>query len=276
MKRKLYYFMLASVMMLVGQAAWADLQQNESGAYLIGSKADLQAWTEMAGYESTDVVLTSDIEGLDFMLCNNSTSYSGTFDGQGHTITLNYDFEGKQTGMFYNFAGTVKNLVVGGNIRASYKNCAGFAAWNWSDNAQFENCVCIVSIDVDYSANASNAGFVGYSARNCTFTNCISGIKVSGNQGYNHGFAGWVSSGKVMNYVNCISIAEVETMNTYAWSNTPDRVSHTNCYCLQQDADAAAAPSGVTYITYDQVASGELCFKANGDQSSIGAPSAAC
>ena len=269
MKRKLYYFMLASVMMLVGQAAWADLQQNESGAYLIGSKADLQAWTEMAGYESTDVVLTSDIEGLDFMLCNNSTSYSGTFDGQGHTITLNYDFEGKQTGMFYNFAGTVKNLVVGGNIRASYKNCAGFAAWNWSDNAQFENCVCIVSIDVDYSANASNAGFVGYSARNCTFTNCISGIKVSGNQGYNHGFAGWVSSGKVMNYVNCISIAEVETMNTYAWSNTPDRVSHTNCYCLQQDADAAAAPSGVTYITYDQVASGELCFKANGDQSSI-------
>jgi hypothetical protein len=137
MKRKLYYFMLAGVMMLVGQAAWADLQQDESGAYLIGSKADLQAWTEMAGYESTDVVLTSDIEGLDFMLCNNSTPYSGTFDGQGHTITLNYDFEGKQTGMFYNFAGTVKNLVVGGNIRASYKNCAGFAAWNWSDNAQF-------------------------------------------------------------------------------------------------------------------------------------------
>ena len=100
MKRKLYSFVLAGMMMLVGQTAWADLQQNENGAYLIGSKDDLQAWTEMAGYESTDVVLTSDIEGLDFMLCTNSTSYSGVFDGAGHTITLNYDFEGKQTGMF--------------------------------------------------------------------------------------------------------------------------------------------------------------------------------
>lgn len=269
MKRKLYSFALAGIMMLAGQAAWADLQQNENGAYLIGSKDDLQAWSEMAGYESTDVVLTGDIEGLDFMLCTNSASYSGVFDGQGHTITLNYDFEGKQTGMFYNFAGTVKNLIVGGNIKATYKNCAGFAAWNWSDNAKFENCVSIVSIDVDYTANASNAGFIGYAARSATFSNCISAIKVQGNQGYNHGFAGWVTSGKVMNYVNCISIAEVETMNTYAWSNTPERTSFTNCYCLQQDADAANAPSGCTYITYDQVATGELCFKANGDQSSI-------
>ena len=269
MKRKLYSFVLAGMMMLVGQTAWADLQQNENGAYLIGNKDDLQAWSEMAGYESTDVVLTGDIEGLDFMLCTNSASYSGVFDGAGHTITLNYDFQGKQTGMFYNFAGTVKNLIVGGNIKATYKNCAGLAAWNWSDNAKFENVVSIVSIDVDYEANASDAGFIGYAARSCTFNNCISAIKVTGNQGYNHGFAGWVTSGKVMNYVNCISIAEVETMNTFAWGNPADRASHTNCYCLQQDADAATPLSGCTYITYDQVATGELCFKANGDQSSI-------
>ena len=269
MKRKLYSLALACTLLLAGQTAWADLQQNESGAYLIGSKSDLQAWTEMAGYESTDVVLTNDIEGLDFMLCTNTTSYSGTFDGAGHTITLNYDFQGKQTGMFYNFAGTVKNLVVGGSIRASFKNCAGFAAWNWSDNARFENCVSIVSIDVDYDANASNAGFIGYASRNATFRNCISAIKVKGNQGYNHGFVGWVTGGKSVSYTNCISIAEIETMNTFAWGNPADRASFTNCYCLQQDADPTAAPAGCAYITYDQVSSGELCFKANGDQSTI-------
>ncbi|MBO7138866.1 MAG: hypothetical protein J6V92_10430, partial [Bacteroidaceae bacterium] len=269
MKSKFYSSVLAGIMMLAGQAAWADLQQNESGAYLIGSKSDLQAWTEMAGYEGTNVVLTNDIEGLDFMLCTNSTSYSGVFDGGGHTVTLNYNFDGKQTGMFYNFAGTVKNLIVGGSIRASFKNCAGFAAWNWSDNAKFENCVSIVSIDVDYSDNASNAGFIGYAARNATFTNCISAIKVQGNQNYNHGFVGWVTGGKSVSYSGCISIAEIETMNTYAWGNPADRASFTNCYALQQDADASTAPAGCTYITYDQVASGELCFKANGDQTSI-------
>ena len=269
MKRKLYSIALACIMMLAGQTAWADLQQNENGAYLIGNKEDLQAWSEMAGYESTDVVLTGDIEGLDFMLCTNSASYSGVFDGAGHTITLNYDFEGKQTGMFYNFAGTVKNLIVGGYIKATYKNCAGLAAWNWSDNARFENVASVVSIDVDWTANTSDAGFIGYAARSCTFVNCLSAIKVKGNQAFNHGFAGWVTSGKTMNYVNCISIAEVETMSTFSWGNPADRASHTNCYCLQQDADAATAPSGVTYITYDMVTSGELCFKANGDQSSI-------
>ncbi len=269
MKRKLYSLALACTLLLAGQTAWADLQQNENGAYLIGSKSDLQAWTEMAGYESTDVVLTNDIEGLDFMLCTNTTSYSGTFDGAGHAITLNYDFQGKQTGMFYNFAGTVKNLIVGGSIRASFKNCAALAAWNWSDNAKFENVVSIVNIDVDYDANASNAGFIGYASRNATFTNCISAIKVSGNQGYNHGFVGWVTGGKSMTYTNCISIEEAETMNTFSWGNPADRASFTNCYCLQQDADAASAPSGCTYITYDMVATGELCFKANGDQSSI-------
>ena len=270
MKRKLYSFALAGMMLLAGQAAWADLQQNENGAYLIGSKADLQAWTEMAGYESTDVVLNGDIDGLDFMLCTNSTSYSGVFDGNGHTITLNYNFEGKQTGMFYNFAGTVKNLIVGGYIKATYKNCAAFAAWNWSNSvALFENCVSIVSIDVDFNTNTSNAGFIGYSARNATFNNCLSAIKVKGNQPYNHGFVGWAKSGTSTAFNNCISIEEAETMNTLSWGNSGGSLAFTNCYCLQQDADAAAAPSGVTYITYDQVASGELCFKANGDQTSV-------
>ena len=82
MNRKLYSIALACILMLVqGQTAWAALQQNEKGAYLIGSKSDLQAWTETAGYESSDVLLTADIEGLDFMLCTGNTSYSGTFDG---------------------------------------------------------------------------------------------------------------------------------------------------------------------------------------------------
>ncbi len=269
MKRKLYSFALAGLMMLAGQAAWADLQQNGNGAYLIGSKSDLQAWTEVAGYESTDVVLTADIEGLDFMLCTNSTSYSGTFDGAGHTITLDYDFEGKQTGMFYNFAGTVKNLIVGGHIRASYKNCAAFAAYNWSDNSLFENCVSIVSIDVDYTANASNAGFIGYTNRSTTFRNCISAYKVKGNQGYNNGFCGWIGNNKTTTYVNCISIEEAETMSTFSWGNPTGNLSLTNCFCLQQDADPATGFNGCTYVTYDMIASGELCFKANGDQSSI-------
>lgn len=269
MKRNLYSLVLAGMMLLTGQAAWAELQQNENGAYLIGSKADLQDWTELPGYERTDVVLTADIEGLDFMLCTNETSYSGTFDGQGHTVTLNYDFEGKKTGMFYNFAGIVKNLVVGGNIRATTNNCAGFTAYNWNDNAVFENCVSIVSIDVQNASDGSCAGFIGYTARNAYFNNCISAVKASGVGPNNHGFVGWVSGGHAMYYTNCISIAEIETDNCFSYANPPGTGNFNNCYSIRQNADAATPATGNTYITYEQVQSGELCYKLNGDQSAI-------
>ena len=78
MKRKLYSLALACTLLLAGQTAWADLQQNESGAYLIGSKSDLQAWTEMAGYESTDVVLTNERMTK---LAKRHISFQSTFHG---------------------------------------------------------------------------------------------------------------------------------------------------------------------------------------------------
>lgn len=267
MKRKLYSLVLTGLLMLVGQTAWAALQQNGDGAYLIGSKADLEAWAQVSGYESTNVVLTGDIQDLDFMLCT-SKAYSGVFDGQGHTITLNYDFPGKQVALFCYLSGTVRNLVVDGYIKATYKNCAAFAGTQ-NGASTFENCVAAATIEVDYSANVSNAGFVGYTKYTSTYQNCISAIKVSGNQGFNHGFVGWISNNAAVSMTNCISIEEADTKETFSWGNPTGSIALTNCYSLQQDKDGVSPLSGSAYITYDQVRSGELCFKANGDQSRI-------
>lgn len=267
--------------MLTGGAAWANLQQDENGAYLIGSKADLFEWSQMEGYESTNVVLTADLQDIDFILCPdtdlgsidsyNGPAYTGVFDGAGHTVTLNYDIPGQRAALFGGVNGTVKNMIVDGTIVATYKNCAGLAMWTTGTNARFENVISKVNILVDWTGNVSNAGFVGYANTTTWFVNCLSAMKASGNQNFNHGFVGWVTAGATMNYVNCVSIAEVETTNTFSWGNPQDRASHVNCYSYSQDNDPATPLKGVTYIeNRDMLASGEMCYKLNGDQSNIG------
>ena len=105
--------LLTGLIGFVGMSAWAqDLQTDENGAYLIGSKADLKAFTELAEYYSKDVVLTANIDDVDFMLCPTGSAYSGTFDGAGHTINVNLTGTTTANALFYNFGGHVKNLTV--------------------------------------------------------------------------------------------------------------------------------------------------------------------
>lgn len=260
MKRSLYLLFLIATSWLYGTnaAAQTELATNEDGAYLIGSKADLQAWTKLSGFEKTNVLLTADIDDLDFRLCNTST-YTGTFDGDGHTVTLNYDFSGEPTAMFVSFAGTVKNLVVGGNVNATYKNCAAVAA-NTAGSAAFENVVVTATIYADCGSNASNAAFVGYTANPVTFTNCVSAYKATGVNEYNHGFVGWVSRSAAMTFTNCVSIMQSELPNSASFANPAGSSSMNNCYSYQQDLDPSNPAAGVTYLTQDMMASGELCY----------------
>ncbi len=239
-------------------AAQTGPATNEDGTYLIGSKADLLAWTKLTGFEKTNVLLTADIENLDFRLCTTS-AYTGTFDGDGHTVTLNYDFGGESTAMFVNFAGTVKNLVVGGDINATYKNCAALVATT-AGSSTFENVVVTASIYADCGGNASNGAFVGYSAYPTTFVNCVSAYTATGVNEYNHGFVGWVSKSAATSFTNCVSIMQSELPHVSSFANPMSSTTLTNCYSYQQDMDAAYAPSGLTYLTQSMIASGELCY----------------
>ena len=120
MKNKLLSVFLLIAIWLLGANVFAqELQKDEGGAYLIGSKADLQAWTKIAGYEKTNIKLTADIPDLDFRMAT-ASDFTGTLDGDGHKISVNYDFPGEAAAMFVKFKGTVRNLVADGYINASY------------------------------------------------------------------------------------------------------------------------------------------------------------
>ena len=206
--------LLTGLIGFVGMSAWAqDLQTNENGAYLIGSKADLKAFTELAEYYSKDVVLTADIDDVDFMLCPTGSAYSGTFDGAGHTINVNLTGTTTANALFYNFGGHVKNLIVGGNITASVKNSATFAFTVWTAGASFDNCVSVAEITSPIGGDASIGGFVGYAKQVVNITNCTFAGKISApNATGIAGFIGWASGAStITNSVMEGDISEAST-----------------------------------------------------------------
>ncbi len=260
MKTRLHLLFQIATMWLLGTNVFAQtLQTDGSGAYLIGSKADLQAWTKVAGYERTNVKLTADIPDLDFRMAT-ASDFTGTLDGDGHTITVNYNFPGEQAAMFVKFKGTVKNLIVDGNINATYKNSAALGGTGFGT---FENVVILSTINSNCGANASNAAFIGYVNGSTTITNCVSAIKFTGTDAYNMAFCGWVNSAGSVEARNCISIMETELPNAFSFCNPQNKVSTINCFAYEQDGDGGNAPTGTTYINSSILGTGELCYMVN-------------
>lgn len=176
---------------------------------------------------SLNATLTSDIDLKD--ADGNELSwvpingYSGTFDGGGHTITVNntyYSNEGVYyQGFFDTLDGaTIKNLVVAGEETISESGlyyCGGIAGFAGDSSSiketKFINCVNKRKLTV--SGNVGHiGGFVGYFQKNdynlLTFENCINlgEIYVSdvSTEPYVAGFTTGATS-----YIKCINAGNV-------------------------------------------------------------------
>ena len=243
------------------------LEQDADGYYLIGTKAELLEWTQTSDCLTSKVKLTANIDDVDFML--SSAYFKGTFDGQGHTITLNNPSyptgENKAIALFASTSGsTIKNLTVGGTITTGVKNSAGISTWNGGAST-FENVVSIVEINYTGTENASNGGFIGYCKQNATLNNCVAAPKYTGTKGNNNGFIGWRGGGNV--YLNnCICIAEAEgdaDLNSVSLSNPSSNVTAKNTYVVKMTYDPATPVSNSVYVTKAQMTSGEIAYAIN-------------
>lgn len=96
-----------------------SLTQNTDGVYEIGTLADLESFrTDLAaagstGYRDETVVLTADIEiGEEKNFTDIDQNFYGTFDGQGHKITLNNQEIIQKRSIIPRNYGIIKNLTV--------------------------------------------------------------------------------------------------------------------------------------------------------------------
>ncbi|MCI5884369.1 MAG: hypothetical protein MRZ84_10145, partial [Eubacterium sp.] len=111
------------------------LIKDEDGYFLVGSLEDLKKVKKNIEYgnDDSDVKLTADIASYDGTPIGGSDGYNGTFDGNGHSITLNMqDNSGdyQYFGLFgtLNSSAVVKNLTIKGSIHAYDSEYVGAVA----------------------------------------------------------------------------------------------------------------------------------------------------
>ena len=194
------------------------------------------------GKTDIDITLTGDIDltGIDWTPIGTSfgNSYTGTFDGGGHTITgLTVTTNGQYAGLFgcLGKAGTVKNVVLEG-VQITSDNSSGYAGGvagnSWGN---IENC------SVSGSVSGSDVGgVVGYqlvgSITGCSSSATVKGMNRAG------GVVGVTTNGAIL--TACYATGDVTVENDGTSNAWAGGVVGSNAYSTVIACYAAGNVSG--------------------------------
>ena len=156
--------------------------------YLIGSTQDWNVFaTSINNNVETDAIyqLTDDITIDQSQMVGTTVQYAytggsytehrafrGTFDGNGHTLTLNMATNGASAPFIYAKDCTVKNLTIGGIINTSSQHAAGLIV-NASGTVNIMGCRSNLTINSTYSGEGSYAGLVANSTGMTNIEGCV-------------------------------------------------------------------------------------------------------
>lgn len=249
----------------------------------IGTAEAFAAMEPGGNYQLTaDIIVTApygnDITGF--------TGFTGTFDGKGHTVTLNITASTPNVGLFSKLAGgaVVKNVITAGSVTATGKNNVGGIAGTADGNVTIENCKNTASIKGGKGAG----GILGYSEPGSgfvTISSCANMGSVSGTRKQVGGIAGNVVGTHIIRNCynqgdisdgagilgrgtkgvlveNCYTVGSVETngaimavsSSSYS-SDEPCRI--VNCYAPSETV-TALVPSTVTISNSGTKSSAEM------------------
>lgn len=136
-----------------------------------------------------------------------ASDFSGTFDGNGHTVTLNITASTANVGLFSKLAGgaVVKNVITAGSISGKVNNVGGIAG-TADGNVTIENCKNTASIKGGKGAG----GILGYSEPGSgfvTISSCANMGSVSGTRKQVGGIAGNVVGTHIIR--NCYNQGDI-------------------------------------------------------------------
>ena len=198
-------FSLALLLCAAVQGTWAELPDFDGGdgsanhPYLISNATQWnQLSSDMAAggdYNRKYFQLNADIT-VSTMIGTQGNMFDGNFDGNGHTLTLNYNSGEQYCAPFRYITGaSFSNLTVKGTIYTSNKFAAGIAGEARGVNA-FSNCISNVAIYSTVSGDGTHGGFVANNQggsttfNNCAFTGAFTGSSTNSWGG----FVGWTES----------------------------------------------------------------------------------
>lgn len=136
-----------------------------------------------------------------------ASDFSGTFDGNGHTVTLEITAKTNYVGLFKTLAGgaVVKNVITAGSISGKVNNVGGIAG-TADGNVTIENCKNTASIKGGKGAG----GILGYSEPGSgfvTISSCANMGSVSGTRKQVGGIAGNVVGTHIIR--NCYNQGDI-------------------------------------------------------------------
>ena len=225
---------------------WADWPKQgegtEASPYLISSTDD---WNNFAhnvklgrSYSGNYVKLTKDISVSQFAGDNESTPFSGHFDGGGHTIDCHLEKGSDFVAPFpVTKDATFKNLTLKGFVNVVWNHSyLGGIVGHAQGTTTFTNCRVSTTLECknSNSRDVSGGGFVG-AANNVTFEGCVFDGRLIGSNAYNcGGFGGYVNKATITDCLFKPSEVTFSTTGCHTFirmsSGTP---TITNCYYTQ-------------------------------------------
>ena len=189
----------------------------EGDVITISSVADWEAFSDYVAAGNTGAgltfVLTTDLDlsSIDFYtpIGRSSAPFGGTFDGRGHTLTVDIERGTDRVGPFGNIVGaTVRSLHVTGNVkgRAMVGGIVGAASGSTVEGCTFRGTVSSSGGAARGNNVESLVGGIVGSASTSTIDRCISYASVTAQKPYAGGI---VSTGSNLTVTNCASYATV-------------------------------------------------------------------
>ncbi len=187
-----------------GYSEWSDFYSFTTSdvvpVYEINSEEDWNAFAYAVDhgytYSGETVSLNTDLNGITTMVgaktVDNSYKYfKGTFNGNGHTLNVNYSAEGQWAAPFSSIENaTIKNLHVTGSITTTGMRPAGIVGFV-SGTSKISNCWSEVAISSSRNSDIDAGGLVARVNKNKTvnITDCLfsGSITYSNSDGYEGG-----------------------------------------------------------------------------------------
>ncbi len=250
----------------------------KDGAIQLNSQEDFDKWVAAMSYfltapsmQKMDVDLNADVTATsDQSVVQN---FYGVFDGNFHKITLDLNSkpENVETGTAFiqELHGTEQKSYNDGTVEGNAKYLCTVAQ-DLNEGAVVKNVHSAVNIISHTNGDGTHGGIAGRCEGASTLKNVVFAGSMGSPEGITTscgGLVGWVNAKST--FESCLMIADMSgildtSCNTIA--RNQGQIIGKNIFALVAKTET---PASCTIVTPEQMESGEVCFKLNGDQREI-------
>ena len=241
-----HQFTIRPVQMFAGEGTQAS-------PYLIASTTD---WDNLVSavnagetYNGNYFKMTANVGTVSTWMTG---TFSGTFDGDGKTLTVDYDASTEGCAPFGTLSGaTIQNLKVAGSISSNQRLVAGIAALCSSTGNSVTNCLVSATINSSYSGNAADGGLVSVVDNDASLnvTGCAFVGKLLGGGSYaSGGIVGWRRTTNACTLTDCL-YAPASATGSEVWMTSGESQDGSANFCRYQTSQPAPTLTNCYYTT---------------------------